>query len=220
MVEYGVWPGELEIRQEGERPVLTGRFPYDVTATVAKAGRTRKERFRSFSMSWQVKEFRKLQQELSDMIGEEMDALRKEQLVAQLEDTLEKRNTHMLVGHDYNRAIADMKTGTLAVNHTAKAVELEATLPPAAEQPSWVRDAVLAVRGGQLRGISPGFRVTARGAERLVPEDGPGDSLVREILDAMVPEYSLVARPSYPLTAVDARADEPRHEGQRRRWWL
>ena len=40
--------------------------------------------------------------------------------------------------------------------------------------PSWVRDAVLAIRGGQLRGVSPGFQVTiqGRGKIALIPEGG------------------------------------------------
>ena len=82
-------------------------------------------------------------------------------------------------------------------------MELEATLPPDERMPSWVRDAVLAVEGKQLRGISPGFQVPAKGAERLVPEDGEGDALVREILDAVAFEYSIVSRPAYPTTEVD-----------------
>ena len=76
----------------------------------------------------------------------------------------------MLVGHSYGRAIADMSSGTLTVKHTAAAVEIEALLPDPDRMPSWVRDAVLAVEGGQLRGISPGFQVPAKGGERLVPE--------------------------------------------------
>ena len=221
MMEYAVWPGQLEIRQEGEGPpILTATFPLGLTGTVRNRGRVRKERFASGSMSWQVREFQKLQQELSRVIGEAIEDVQKERLIAQLEDALEKRNTHLLSGHDFNRAIADMKSGTLAVEHTAEAVHLRATLPPEGEQPSWVRDAVLAVRGGQLRAISPGFDVTERGRERLVPEDGPGGSLVREILDSTVYEYSLVARPSYPMTAVDTRNDEPGANRGARRWWM
>ena len=115
-----------------------------------------------------------------------------------------------------------MRTGTLTVKHTA-AVELEAELPDPDRMPSWVRDAVLAVEGGQLRGISPGFQVPAKGGERLVLEDGPGDSMVREITDAVAFEYSIVARPAYSGTAVDARADDQtRHGGAfgRPRIWL
>ena len=73
---------------------------------------------------------------------------------------------------------------------------------------------------GQLRGISPGFQVPAKGSERLVPEDGPGDSMVREITDAVAFEYSIVARPAYSGTDVDARADALELEAPRRRLWL
>ena len=86
----------------------------------------------------------------------------------------------MLVGHDYNRTIADMRTGTLAVDFSDGAVSLRATLPEELDMPSWVADAVKAVKGGQLRGISPGFNVGVKGRERPVPEDGDGGSLVRE----------------------------------------
>lgn len=153
---FPVFDGALEIRARGGRSVLTGSFPLGRTATVRSAGRTRKERFASGSMSWQVREFQKLQGQLAETIQSSVDKARTALLVEQLEDALEKRNTFLLVGHDYNRAIADMKTGSLAVTHTSKAVELEATLPPLDEMLSWVRDAVLAVRGGQLRGVSPG----------------------------------------------------------------
>ena len=126
----------------------------------------------------------------------------------------------MLVGHSYDRAIADMRSGTLTVKHTAAAVEIEAALPDGDKMPSWVRDAVLAVEGGQLRGISPGFQVPAKGGERLIPEPGNPGVMIREIEDAVAFEYSLVARPAYSGTDVDARADDPALTGARRRLWL
>ena len=168
-------------------------------------------------MSWQVREFEKLQGELAAMLSDEVDQVRREIL----EDALERRNTHLLVGHSYNRAVADMRSGTLKVKHTRAAVELEATLPPDGEMPSWVRDAVLAVKGGQLRGVSPGFQVPAgKGGERLIPEPGNPSVMIREITDAVVFEYSLVARPAYSGTDVDARADDPALTDPRRRVWL
>ena len=113
-----------------------------------------------------------------------------------------------------------MRSGTLAVNHKRDAVELEAELPDDDQMPSWIRDAVLAVKGKQLRGISPGFQV-ARGGEHLEREDpSAGDSMIRVIDDAVVFEYSLVARPAYAGTDVDARADSPIVSSRRRRVWL
>ena len=220
MTDYPIFDGAFEIRARGGGRALYGRFPYGKTATIRSAGRVRKERFAPDSMSWQVREFAKVQQEMANTIGASIDKARKELLIEQLEDALERRNTHLLVGHDYNRAVADMRSGSLTVKHTRTAVEIEAELPAEARQPSWVRDAVLAVEGRQLRGISPGFQVPAKGAERLVKESGDGDSLVREIMDSVVFEYSLVARPSYASTTVDARADETVTEPKRRRLWL
>lgn len=200
--------GSLEIRARGEGRVLSGKFPYNRTATVRSSGRARKERFASNSMSWQVREFQKLQGELADVLKSSVDQARKELLVEQLEDALERRNTFLLVGHDYNRTVGDMRSGSLSVKHTAQAVELEAQLPAEGDMPSWVRDAVLAVKAGQLRGVSPGFRVGAKGGERLIPEPGNPGVMIREIQDAVVFEYSLVARPAYSGTDVDARAGD------------
>lgn len=215
-----VFDGAFEIRARGDRRVLSGRFPLNKTATVKSSGRAKKERFKSGSMSWQVREFAKLQGELADVMKSSLDEARKQILVEQLEDAIEKRNTFLLVGHSYDRTIADMRSGTLAVKHTRDAVTLEAELPDDDAMPSWVRDAVLAVKGKQLRGISPGFNVP-RGGERLIKEDPSlGDSMIREISDAVVFEYSLVARPAYALTDVDARADSPIVSSRRRRVWL
>ena len=216
-----VFDGALEIRarDRGGR-VLSGRFPLNKTATVRSGGRVRKERFAPDSMGWQVREFQKLQAKMADVANQKIAQVQKEILIEQLEDAIEKRNTFLLVGHSYDRAIADMRSGTLAVVHKPDAVELEATLPDDADMPSWVRDAVLAVKGKQLRGISPGFNVP-RGGDRLIKEDpNLGDSMIREISDAVVFEFSLVARPAYAGTDVDARADDPIEKNRRRRVWL
>ena len=217
MTDFPILDGSLEIRARGAGGVLSGRFPYGSTATIRSSGTVRKERFMEFSAKWQTEKFAELNSELSRVMQGSVDRARREVL----EEELERRNTHLLVGHSYDRAIADMRTGNLKVRHTREAVELEAELPPADRQPSWVRDAVLAVEGGQLRGISPGFQVPAgKGGERLVPEAGNPGVMVREITDAVVFEYSLVARPAYASTEVDARADDPAETPRRRRLWL
>lgn len=204
MTEYPVFDGALEIRQRGAARVLAGSFPYGRTATIRASGRTRKERFKRGSMQYQPREFQRLQEELDRVVS---DATADAERLAALEDALERRNTHLLVGHDYNRAIADMKTGNLSLSFSDEGVAFEAALPPEDEMPTWVMDAVKAVRGGQLRGVSPGFQVPAKGAERLIPEPGNPGVMIREIEDAVVFEYSLVARPAYSGTDVSARHD-------------
>ena len=215
-MDFPIFDGAFEVRARGSGRVLSGRFPYNRTATVRSSGRARKERFKSGSLRWQVEEFQKVQAELGAMVKDTAATVRRELL----EDELERRNTFMLVGHSYDRAIADMRSGTLTVKHTAAAVEIEAVLPDGDKMPSWVRDAVLAVEGGQLRGISPGFQVPAKGGERLIPEAGNPGVSIREITDAVAFEYSLVARPAYSGTDVDARADDPALTSSRRRLWL
>ncbi len=222
MMEFPVFDGELEIRARGGKSILRGTFPYGKIATIRSGGRVRKERFKSGSMSWQVRKFQELQEEMAATIKSTIDETMKARRLEALEDALERRNTHLLVGHSYDRAIADMRTGNLTVKHTREAVELEAELPPESRQPTWVRDAVLAVEGGQLRGISPGFQVPAKGAERLIPEEGNPGVLIREIEDAVVFEYSIVSRPTYASTSVVAREDDPFFgpSPRRRRRWL
>ena len=211
--DYPILDGALEIRARGSGRVLSGRFPYNRVATVRAGGRVRKERFAPGALAWQVLEFQKLEKEAAALVGKAVDEA--------LEDALERRNTFLLVGHSYDRTIADMRSGTLTVKHTAAAVEIESALPDADRMPSWVRDAVLAVEAGQLRGISPGFSVPAKGGERLIPEPGnPAGVMIREITDAVAFEYSLVARPAYSGTDVDARAEDPALTGSRRRLWL
>ena len=206
-----VFDGSLEIRVSGAGRVLRGAFPLGRTATLRSAGRVRKERFASGgggrSVSWQSREFEKLQKELSETISSTLDDAAKTLKVEALEDAIEKRNTHLLVGHSYDRAIADTKTGNLTLAFSDDAVRFEAALPDDVDQPSWVRDAVLAIRGGQLRGVSPGFQVTTKGAEKLTPDPGHPGIFIRELLDVTVYEYSLVARPAYAGTSLDARQD-------------
>ena len=217
MTDDFVLDGSLEIRARGSARMLTGRFPYNKRATVRSAGRVRKEVFLTDSLGWQTKRFEELNAEMNQMMKGVVDQVRLELLT----EELERRNTHLLIGHSYDKAVADTRTGNLTVTHTRAAVEIEAELPSESRQPSWVKDAVLAVEGGQLRGISPGFQVPAgKGAERLVPEPGNPSVMIREILDAVAYEYSLVARPAYASTEVDARADDPAEVPRRRRLWL
>ena len=217
-----VFDGQLEIRQgPGENPVIVASFPLNKTATIASTGRVRKERFSSGSMSWQVREFQKLQEQMSQVLARGIDDFMGKRRFDELDDALNKRNTHLLVGHDFGKPIADMRTGNLHIEHTPDIVHIRADLPPIDDQPSWVVDAVKGVRGGQMNSVSPGFNVTNKGSSRLVPEDGNPGVMIRQIDDSVVYEYSIISRPSYPGTTVDTREDDPLViPTKRRRYWL
>ena len=73
-----------------------------------------------------------------------------------------------------------------------------------------MKDTVLAVRSGLIRGISPGFRVpptsAVANAETLIPEAGNPGVFIRQINEAVLFELSLVTRPSYVESSVDVRS--------------
>ena len=209
VTEYGVAGHvqlEIRAREDGGRTIHAS-FPYNKTATVRSSGRARKERFASGSLSWQTRQFEKLQVEFNEMLDQTIEDAVSQIRYDALLDGLARRDTHLLVGHDFNRPVASMTGGNLRIRHTPDAVEIEADIGAVGEEPSWIEDAVKSVRRGGTTGVSPGFQVPAtKGSERFIPEPN-GPSMIREIVDAVAYEYSLVSRPSYANSAVDVRAE-------------
>ena len=122
-----------------------------------------------------------------------------------------KRKIDVLVGHDFGKPIANRQTGSLAIESDARAVRFEATLPEAVDMPSWVDDAVRAVRAGLMLGLSPGFRVPPRDvvpdAEVDVPEPGNPGVFINEIRAGVLREFSLVTAAAYLDAGVSLRAE-------------
>ena len=211
MEHRAVYEGELELRQSGRR--LGGRFPYsqksgDRMATVMNRGRVRKERIGPDAFGWTIREFQKLQGELSQAIDGAVDEAR----VQLLRQEIERRNIHVLAGHSYDRPMGDMLRSGARVTSTREAVEFEIELPPDGDQPGYMRDAIAMIRAGLIGGISPGFRVPPRAVvpngERLEPEPGNAAVQVRVIENAVLSELSIVTRPAYSDTDIDVRALE------------
>ena len=122
------------------------------------------------------------------------------------------REIDLLAGHSFDRPLASKRGGSLLLDDSDEALEFSAELPPEREQPSWMVDTVKAVRGGLVRGVSPGFRVppasAVPNAEELVPEPGNPGVLIRRINQAVLFELSLVTRPAYGDTEVELRTGE------------
>ena len=115
METRAVFDASFEIRQEGKRPVITGRFPYGSLGVVADRGSVRKETFEPGAFAYAIQD--------------------------------ETRQIHFLSGHSYDKPLASRRAGTLTIQDTPAAVEFEAVLPVAGEQPSWVQDFLLQHRG-------------------------------------------------------------------------
>ncbi len=104
MAEFAIWAADLEIRQSGGARVLAGSFPYGKLATVRSRGARRKERFGPDAFGWQLRRFEELQAELADTIGRAIERAQREAI----EQELARRNTHILVGHDFNRPLGKL----------------------------------------------------------------------------------------------------------------
>lgn len=202
----GFWEAQLEVRQEGSGPPeLAGAFPYNDTAVIADRGRVRKERFAPGAFRHSI-----------------LAATAQEAIGGGIQQGL--ADISLLYGHNFSRPIAGVRAGSLQLRDTRAGVEFVATLPVETQQPSWVRDALLAVRAGLIGGISPGFRVppaaAVANATDLVPERGNPDVMIRLIRAAILYELSLVTRPAYRGSAINLRAEGLQPDDQAHFWAL
>ena len=176
-----VFPVKLEMRQEGRNPVLSGSFPYGI-GHMATIANTGRVR----------KEF-----------------FHDQSFVFSLEDL--DFDISLLSGHSFDRPLASKLAGTLAFTNSREKLDFEATLPEEDEQPTWVRDTVLAVRAGLIGGVSPGFHIPPKSvvpnAETFIPEPGNPSVSIRQLNSVIVPEFSLVTRAAYKDTLVSLRSE-------------
>ena len=115
----------------------------------------------------------------------------------------------LLSGHSFDRPIASKLQGTLRFQDGPDALRFVADLPAEIDQPSWVRDTVLAMRSKLQVGLSPGFRLPPASAvsraEELIPEPGNPSVSIRQLNDVLLPELSIVTRGAYTEAGVDLR---------------
>ena len=134
----------------------------------------------------------------------------------------EKREINLLSGHEFSKPLASRLAGSLVFTDSAQSLDFRATLPPENEQPSWMRDTVMGIRAGLIRGISPGFKVPPKSAvpdgEELVPEPGSTEGvMIRQINQAVLYEFSTLSRAAYPTATLDIRQGIVTPDGRIRR---
>ena len=182
-MENPVFHAGLELRAAGDGSRrLRGRFPYNKRAIINSGGngrRPRKEQFAPRAFSFAV---------------EDPD-----------------RDIHLLIGHSFDRPLASRKAGTLSLTDSEEALTFEAILTPEIQETSWAKDFLAAYAAGLITGLSPGFRVAppeaVDKAEETTEEPAEeGNALIRTIFAAVLFELSVVTRPAYDETEVEARA--------------
>jgi len=175
--------GELTVRakNDGTR-VIGGRFPYGKTATLSdggRKGRPRKERFKPRAFSYRVE--------------------------------LPTEEIHLLVGHDYDRPLASKLNKTLTLTDSDDALSFEAEIGPDVADTSYGKDILALIQSGLVVGLSPGFRIpperAVKEAESVEEEDpAEGLAIIRTINEALLYELSIVTRPAYKESQVEARS--------------
>lgn len=176
--------GGLSVRAEGDGSrVITGTFPYGVTATLSDGGRNggrpRKERFKARAFSFRVDD--------------------------------PEADINLLVGHDFAKPLASKLTGSLSLKDADDALTFEARVAADVADTSHGRDALALINAGLAVGLSPGFRIppqrAVEEAETVEDEDpAEGDAIIRTVNQALLYELSIVTRPAYKESQVEARS--------------
>lgn len=182
MEPHACFDAPLEIRREGGRPVIAGRFLYNALATMADRGRVRKETFKPGAFSFALDD---PDREISFLSGHSFDrplASKKRGTLA-FEDSPEALSFEATIAPE----IED-------VSHVRDALAL--------------LRAGLAV--GISPGFRVPPRDVVPNAERLVPEPGNPSVSIREIFAAVLFEISLVTRPAYEDAQAELRAMQHR----------
>lgn len=205
--------GGLEVRREGRRRRIRGRFPYNSTAVVADRGRQRKETFAPHSLRFAIED---TERPIHLLHGHSYD--RPLAVRAAAPAPLPATPAPDLVAP--RAAIA------LLLTDTDEAVEFETEeLPEDTEElPVYYQDVLKLIDLGLTVGLSPGFVVppvsVVPGAEELVPEPRNESVLIRLIREAVLYELSIVTRPAYRDSSVDLRAEDFRVMPRKVRVWL
>lgn len=167
----------LEVRREGKRPVIRGKFPYGALAVIADRGKVRKERIMPGAFNFALEDER----EINLLVGHDFDK------------PLASRNAGTLVFEDTaDEFIFDavIDPNLEDVTHVRDALSLLAC--------GLVR--------GISPGFRIPPKETVPGAERLDPEPGNPGVFIRTILQLLLYEISLVTRPAYPTSEAELRA--------------
>lgn len=181
-MQHGQAEGGLTVRQEADGShILAGRFPYNATATLSdggRRGRPRKERFAPRAFNFRVQD--------------------------------QEAEIHLLVGHDFGKPLASKLGGSLKLTDTDEALSFEARVSPEIADTSYGRDTLATIAAGLTVGLSPGFRIpperTVPNAETVEEEDpAEGRALIRTVNEALLFELSIVTRPAYKESEVEAR---------------
>lgn len=112
--------------------------------------------------------------------------------------SMAERDVVALWSHDHAKPLASRSAGTLDVFEDERGVGFSMT----PSETSWGRDALTAIRRGDVRHMSFGFASTRESEEW----EREGESVLRTVREADLYEISPVVFPAYPATSVEVRS--------------
>ena len=174
-----VWPVDLEIRQEGQRPVITGRFPYGEMATIGDRGTVRKEMFAPRAFEYAINDPTR---EINFLYGHSFNR------------PLASRKAGTFTLEDRADSVA-----------FEAVLPPESEQPTWVRDFLYARRAGLV--GGISPGFRVPPRTAVSAAETLDQEPGNPGVMIRTIRAAVLGEFSAVTRPAYLGTEIEERAD-------------
>lgn len=193
METRATWPGAgLELRREGRRPVIAGRFPYGALAVMADRGQVRKERILPGAFKFALADE---ERDIHLLYGHSFDT------------PLASRRNGSLVLSDSDEALtftATLADELMEVSHVKDALAMVAA----------------GLVTGISPGFRVPPKDVVPNAERLDPEPGNPGVFIRTLLHLLLVELSLVTRPAYEASQAELRAMQTLHPVQPERIWL
>lgn len=179
-----IWPGAgLELRKEGRRPVIAGRFPYGSPAIMADRGQVRKERIMPGAFKFALADE---DRDIHLLYGHSFDT------------PLASRKNGSLVFDDTDVALtfrAAIAEELQDVTHIRDALAMMAA----------------GLVTGIFPGFRVPPKDVVPDAERLDPEPGNPGVFIRTLWHLLLVELSLVTRPAYEASQAELRAMETAH---------
>lgn len=181
MEQRAIWPAAgLELRRQGKRPVIAGRFPYGALATLADRGKVRKERIARGAFDFTLADD---DLEVNLLLGHDFDK------------PLASRQNGSLVLRDTDDALtfeASILPDLEDVTHVRDALAMLGAGLVTGISPGFRVPPKEAVPDNQ----------------RLDPEPGNPSVFIRTIMQLVLYELSLVTRPAYRESQAELRALE------------
>lgn len=174
-----VWAAsDLEVRQQGKRPVIAGRFPYNEWAVLSDRGTVRKEEILPGAFDFTLSD---PLAEVNLLFGHSFDR----PLASRRSGTLELQDTERFL-----EFFATIPEGAERATHVTDALAMIGS----------------GLATGISPGFRVPPKDVVPDAEKLVPEQGNPGVMIRQLAKLVLYELSIVTRPAYPGTGAELRA--------------